>query len=132
MQATHDGDAHPLPCEKTLSMAETLEINNPTILIWPEQADSNIGKYVIIGESREPKKEKKVLDREVVLEKSNDNRKSLNITIKSSGLRGKPKLPWTSRNQPLTLLFKKGQLGQFSKSAKLILMLVDRKKNQQD
>jgi hypothetical protein len=33
MQAMHDGDAHHLPCNKTLSMAETLEINNPAILI---------------------------------------------------------------------------------------------------
>jgi hypothetical protein len=44
MQATHDEDAHPLPCNKTLSMVETHEINNPTILIRPKQADSNIGK----------------------------------------------------------------------------------------
>ena len=44
MQATHDGDVHPLSCNKTLSMAETLEINNPTALIRPEQADSTIGK----------------------------------------------------------------------------------------
>jgi hypothetical protein len=73
MQATHDGDAHPLPCKKTLSMAETLEINNLAVLIWPEQADSTIGKNVIIGEPRDSKKGKKVLDREVVLEKSSDN-----------------------------------------------------------
>jgi hypothetical protein len=33
MQATHDGCAHLLPCRKTLSMAETLKINNPAILI---------------------------------------------------------------------------------------------------
>jgi hypothetical protein len=44
-------------------------------------------KNVIIGELREPKKGKKVLDREVVQEKSNDSRESLKITIKSSGLR---------------------------------------------
>jgi hypothetical protein len=73
MQATHDGDAHPLPCKKTLYMAETLEINNLTVLIWPEQADSTIEKDVIISEPRESKKGKKVLDREVVLEKSSDN-----------------------------------------------------------
>jgi len=73
MQTTHDEDAHPLPCNKTLFMAETLEINNPAILIWSEQTDSTIGKNVINGEPRESKKGKKVLDREVVLEKSNDN-----------------------------------------------------------
>jgi hypothetical protein len=51
-------------------------------------------KNVIIGEPRKSKKGKKVLDREVVLEKSNDNRESLKIIIKSSGLGGKPKLLW--------------------------------------
>jgi hypothetical protein len=88
MQATHDRDAYFLPCRKTLSMTKTLEINNPAILIRPEQANSTIGKNVIIGEPREHKKGKKVLDREVVLEKSNGNRESLKITIKSSGLGG--------------------------------------------
>jgi hypothetical protein len=88
MCATHDGDAHPLPCKKTLSMAETPEINNPAVLIQPEQADSTIGKNMIISEPRESKKGKKVLDHKVVLEKSSDNRESLKITIRSSRLAG--------------------------------------------
>jgi len=33
MQAMHDRDAHHSPCYKTLSMAKTLEINNPAIMI---------------------------------------------------------------------------------------------------
>jgi hypothetical protein len=93
MQATHDGDAHPLPYNKTLSMAKTLEINNPAIFIRLEQADSTIGKNVIIGEPRESKKIKKVLNREVVLEKSNGNWESLKITIISFGLGGQPQSP---------------------------------------
>ena len=56
IQATHDEDAHPLPCKKMLSMAETLEINNLAVLIRPEQDDSTIRKNVIIDEPREPKK----------------------------------------------------------------------------
>ena len=44
IQAMHDGDAHPLPCNKTLSIIEILEINNPAILIRSEQADSTIEK----------------------------------------------------------------------------------------
>lgn len=43
---------------------------------------------MIIGKPRESRKEKKVLDSEVVLKKSNNNRESLKITIKSSGPRG--------------------------------------------
>jgi hypothetical protein len=48
---------------------------------------------VINGEPRESKKGKKVLDREVVLEKSNGNRESLKITIKSFGLEGQAQTP---------------------------------------
>jgi hypothetical protein len=73
MQATHDGDAHFLPCRKTLSTAETLKINNIVILIRPEQDKSTVGKNVIINEPRENKKGNKVLDREVVLLKFNGN-----------------------------------------------------------
>jgi hypothetical protein len=110
MQATHDGDAHPLPCKKTLSMIETLEINNPAVLIRPEQADSTIRKNMIISEPRESKKEKKVLDREMVLEMSSDNRESLKIIIKSSGLGGQAQSPVDKQNQPITLLFKEDRL----------------------
>jgi hypothetical protein len=42
MQATHNIDEHPLPCNKTLSMVETLKLNNPAVLIWLEQANSTI------------------------------------------------------------------------------------------
>jgi hypothetical protein len=112
MQATHDGDAHPLPCKKTLSMVETLEINNLAILIRPKQADSTIGKNVIIGEPRESTKRKKVLDREVVLEKSSDNRESLKITIKSSGLGGQAQTLMDKQKSAITLLFKEDRLDQ--------------------
>jgi len=110
MQATHDGDAHPLPCKKTLSMAETLEINNPAILIRSEQADSTNGKNVIIGEPREPKKGNKVLDREVVLEKSNDNRESLKITIKSSGHRGQAQTPMDKQKSATNIIVQRGSI----------------------
>jgi hypothetical protein len=91
-------------------MVETLEINNLAVLIWPEQADSTIRKNVIIGEPRESKKGKKVLDREMVLEKSSDNRESLKITIKFSRLGGQAQSPMDKRNQPITLLFKEDRL----------------------
>ena len=108
MQAMHDGDVHPLSCNKTLSTAETLEINNPTILIRPKQADSTIGKNIIIDEPREPKKGKKVLDRKVVLEKSNDNRESLKITIKSSGLGGQAQTPVDKQKSATNTIVQKG------------------------
>jgi hypothetical protein len=127
MQATHDGDAHPLPCKKTLSMAETLEINNLAVLIRPEQAKSTIGKNVIIGELRESKKGKKVLDRKTVLEKSNDNWESLKITIKSFGLGGQAQTPVDKQKLANNTIVQRESI----RPAKLILILVDRK-NQQD
>jgi hypothetical protein len=108
MQATHDGDTHPLPCNKTLFMAETLEINNPTVLIPPEQDDSTIKENVIIGEPRESKKGKKVLDREVVLQKSNGNRESLKITIKSSRLREQAQTPMDKQKSATNTIVQKG------------------------
>jgi hypothetical protein len=110
MQATHDGDAYPSPCNKTLSMAETLEINNPAILIRPEQADSTFGKNVIIGKPREFKKGKKDLDRKVVLEKSNDNRESLKITIKSSGLGRQAQTPMDKQKSATNTIVQRGSI----------------------
>ena len=48
---------------------------------------------MIIDNPREPKKGKKVLDHEVVLEKSNGNWESLKFAIKSSGLGGQAQTP---------------------------------------
>jgi hypothetical protein len=55
-------------------------------------------KNVIIGEPREPKKGKKVLDLEVVLEKSNDNQRALRSLSNLLGSGDKPKLLRTSIN----------------------------------
>jgi hypothetical protein len=110
MQVMHDGDAHPLLCKKTLFMAETLEINNPAILIRLEQADSTIGKNVIIGKPRKFKKEKKVIDHEVMLEKSSDNRKSLKITIKSSGLGGQVQTPVDKQKSANNTIVQRGSI----------------------
>ena len=89
-------------------MAKTLEINSPTVLIRPEQDDSTIRKNVIIDEPREPKKWKKVSDREVVLEKSNDNRESLKITIKSSRLGGQAQTPVDKHKSATNTIVQKG------------------------
>jgi hypothetical protein len=91
-------------------MVETLEINNPAILIFPEQADSTFGKNVIIGEPRESKKGKKDLDREVVLEKSKDNQESLKITIKSSGLGGQAQTPMDKQKSATNTIVQRGSI----------------------
>jgi hypothetical protein len=67
---------------------------------------------MIIGDPREPRKGKKVLDHEIVLEKSNDNWENLKITIKSSRLGGQAKTPMDKKKLPLVLLFKKDLLSR--------------------
>jgi hypothetical protein len=91
-------------------MAKTLAINNLAILIRPEQADSTIRKNVIIGEPREPKKGKKILDRKVVLEKSNDNRESLKITIKSLALGRQAQTPVDKQKLATNTIIQRGSI----------------------
>jgi GTP cyclohydrolase III len=64
---------------------------------------------VIIGEPRESKKRKKNLDREVVLEKSNDNRESLKITIKSSRL-GRAQTPMDKQKSATNTIVQRGSI----------------------
>ena len=65
---------------------------------------------MIIGEPREHKKGKKVLDREVVLEKSNGNRESLKITIKSSGLGGQAQTPVDKHKSATNTIVQRGSI----------------------
>ena len=65
---------------------------------------------MIIGEPREHKKGKKVLDREVVLEKSNGNRESLKITIKSSGFRGQAQTRMDKQKSATNTIVQKGSI----------------------
>ena len=63
---------------------------------------------MIIGEPREHKKRKKVLDHEVTLEESNGNQESLKITIKSSGLGGQAQTPVDKQESTINTIVQKG------------------------
>ena len=66
----------------------TIDLNNAKVLIRPEQTEGAKGKNVIIGEERPKNVNDKILVREVVLEKTPDDKESLRITLKASRLRG--------------------------------------------
>ena len=66
----------------------TLELNNPKMLIRPEQAEGAKGKNVIIGEPRLNNVNDKVPVRKVVLDRAPDGKESLKITINAPGLGG--------------------------------------------
>ena len=67
----------------------TLELNNPKVLIRPEQAEGAKGKNVVIGDPRPMKKSDKILAREVIKEKTDDGKDTLKIIIKNTRLGGK-------------------------------------------
>ena len=56
------------------------------------------------------KEGKKVLDRGVVLEKSNDNRESLKITIKSSRLGGQAQTPVDTQKSTTNTIVQRGSI----------------------
>jgi hypothetical protein len=70
-------DWHPFPINK-------LDLENPAVLIQPEQADTTEGKNVIIGESRSERDVKLTPSCEVMMEKLFDGEETITITIKGS------------------------------------------------
>jgi len=78
-------DKAPFPVHTNI---HTLDLNNPKVLIWPEQAKGAKGKNVIIGEPRPNNVNDKVLVRKVVLDKAPDGKESLKVTINAPRLGG--------------------------------------------
>ena len=70
----------------------TLELNNPKVLIRPDQAEGAKGKNVFIGDPRPMNVNDKILVREVVKDKTDDSKDTLKITIRTSRLGGKEAL----------------------------------------
>ena len=68
----------------------TLELNNPKVLIRPEQVEGAKGKHVVIGDPRPMNTSDKILAREVIKEKTDDGKSTLKIIseIPDSGGKG--------------------------------------------
>ena len=64
-----------------------LELNNPKVLIRPEQAEGAKGRHVVIGDPR------KILAREVVKEKTDDGKDTLKIIVRNPRLGGQGRSP---------------------------------------
>ena len=71
----------------------TLELNNPKVLIRPEQAKGAKGKNVVIGDPRPMNANEKILAREVIKEKTDDGKDTLKITIRNPRLGGQGSSP---------------------------------------
>ena len=67
--------------DKTLFPVHTLELNNPKVLLQPEQAEGAQRKNVVIGDPRPMNANDKILAREVVAEKTPDGKPTLRIFL---------------------------------------------------
>ena len=74
----------------------TLELNNPKVLIRPEQAEGAKGKHVVIGDPRPMNTSDKILEREVIKEKTDDGKDTLKIIIRNPRLGGQGSSPHRS------------------------------------
>ena len=71
----------------------TLELNNPKVLIRPEQAEGAKGKHVVIGDPRPMNTSDKILAREVIKEKTDDGKDVLKIIVRNPRLGGQGSSP---------------------------------------
>ena len=70
-----------------------LELNNPKILIWPDQAEGAKGKNIVIGDLRPMNANDKILNREVIKEKTDDGKSTLKIIVRNPRLGGQGSSP---------------------------------------
>ena len=82
--------------DKTPFPVHTLEMNNPKVLLRPEQAEGAQGKNVIVGDPRPTNANDKILAREVVAEKTPDRKPTLRIFVNAP----KPGRQEKSSSQP--------------------------------
>ncbi|TKC12036.1 hypothetical protein FA727_23640, partial [Robertmurraya kyonggiensis] len=76
---------HEMQVDETPFPVNTMELQQPKVLVRPHQAESTKGKNVVIGEERPSSKESV---REVTYEKTADGKESFKVTVKSSGQGG--------------------------------------------
>ena len=98
----------------------TLELNNPKVLIRPEQAEGAQGKNVVISDPRPMNTSDKILAREVIKEKTDDGKSTMKIIVKNPRLGGQGSSPPENRSadqaRPVRPVSPTGQTGQNSQT----------------
>ena len=84
--------------DKASFSAHMLELNNPKMPIRPEQAERAKGKNVVIGDPRPMDTSDKILDREVIKEKTDDGKDTLKIIVRNPRLGGQGSSPPENRS----------------------------------
>jgi hypothetical protein len=75
---------HEMQVDKQPFPINTMELQQPKVLVRPHQAEATEGKNVMVGEVK-PDLRGKELTREVAYEKTPDGRETFKITVKDSG-----------------------------------------------
>jgi hypothetical protein len=75
---------HEMQVDKQPFPINTMELQQPKVLVWPHQAEATKGKNVMVGDVK-PDLRGKELTREVAYEKTPDGRETFKITVKASG-----------------------------------------------
>jgi ABC-type sulfate/molybdate transport systems ATPase subunit len=75
---------HEMQVDKQPFPINTMELQQPKVLVRPHQAEATKGKNVMVGETK-PDLRGKELTREVAYEKTLDGRETFKITVKASG-----------------------------------------------
>jgi hypothetical protein len=70
--------------DHSLFPVNKLDLENPAILIWPEQADTTKGENVVVDDPRLEKDAESIPSRKVVVEKLPDGEETITITIRGS------------------------------------------------
>ena len=90
---------HEMQVDKQPFPINTMDLQQPKVLVRPHQAEATKGKNVVVGEAR-PDLRGKELKREVAYEKTPDGREIFKITVKAYGHGGQGSSMPVSR-QPL-------------------------------
>ena len=77
--------------DKTPFPVHALELNNPKILLRPEQTEGAKGKNVVIGDPRPMNANDKILAREVASQKTPDGKTTLKIILNAPKPEGQEK-----------------------------------------
>jgi predicted thioesterase len=75
---------HEMQVDKQPFPINTMELQQPKVLVRPHQAEATKGKNVMVRETK-PDLRGKELTREVAYEKTLDGRETFKITVKASG-----------------------------------------------
>ena len=89
---------HEMQVDKTSLPVHNINLDNAKVLIRPEQAEGAKGKNVVIGDPRPMNTIDKILAREVIKEKADDGKDTLNIIVRSPRLGGQGSSPPENRS----------------------------------